>query len=96
MTDMGAIAWLSEKFGGRVIESHPRQRRVDGGPRRTFWTWSISGRPLTDLLESLLPFMKTKREIALVALEFSPFWGQADTSEQRKPLAARIVALNNR
>jgi hypothetical protein len=65
-TDMAALIWLKEIFGGCIYFQN-RQR----GNRKTCWCWSIRSRKLiVTFLESILPYLKIKQQQAQLCLKF--------------------------
>jgi hypothetical protein len=66
-TDREIIDWLLATFGGHVSDnSHAPSRRR----QRPCWAWRVMSNEAATFLESILPYLRIKREQALIALEF--------------------------
>jgi len=63
MCDIGAIALLSQLFGGKIIT---RAKRSKGG--RQVFQWALNSKNAANVLELLLPYLIVKRERALNAI----------------------------
>ncbi len=93
------VAWFANKFGGDVFIDQPRSLN-----NRSRFAWQIRGRIVGIVLESLLPYLKEKKERATLAIELSKLLGQSRPGKGRKvpqeemshriQLAASIKAFN--
>ena len=63
-TDLGVMNYLKESFGG-TISTHPSK-----GNCKVWYQWGICSGEAANILEMLLPYMKIKRERALLGLEW--------------------------
>ena len=64
MVDFVVPTWLKTKFGGSLRLSHKK------GNRRDQYSWLLTARQARDFLGLVLPYLKTKRTHAEVAIEF--------------------------
>ena len=63
MTDRAAIDWIKDNFGGSVLE----QKTAKGKP---FYVWHMNqGAALVYLILLLVPFLVTKKEIAITGFK---------------------------
>lgn len=93
------VAWFAKMFGGDVFVSQPPSAN-----RRTRFTWQFRGRIVGKVLESLLPYLKEKRQRAILAIELAklitesnPCKGRKVPKEQmdrRMEISASIKAFN--
>jgi hypothetical protein len=60
---------FAERWGGKIVE-HRRER-----PRKTYYQWGVGGSRALKCLQDLLPYLRGKREEALVAIKW-PRWGR--------------------
>lgn len=66
-TDRPLLIWFQEKWGGSLID----QRNNHYNPRcRPCWSWKINGWPAVRFLHQVLPFLRSKRVQADLALAF--------------------------
>jgi hypothetical protein len=66
MTDYCVPEWLHDKYGGSL------NYRTPSNPRhKPYCQWAISSRQAAALLELLIPYLKAKKEQALIALEIN-------------------------
>jgi hypothetical protein len=65
-TDKPLIDWLQKKFGG----NHTAKRLPPNDRRRPYWEWRRTGKAAAQILEKILPYLKQKREKAILGLKF--------------------------
>jgi hypothetical protein len=93
------IEWLHEKCGGGCWRTRTNQANA-----RQSWVWLLKGARSTSLLQRLLPFLRTKRDEAGVALELGrTLWSEnvrgrvtAETLIQRQQLGQLLRDLKRR
>lgn len=83
MTHKPTIERLYNTYG--IGSFRPCRRKNPGEGHRQAWKWSITSRQAVEVLNLMLPYISTKKEEVLVALEFAKFkegnGGQALTDE---------------
>lgn len=67
------LEWMHDNFGGVIITHYPRSKNRDASNWRQAWIWQIKCYPAQKVLELLLPYLKIKREQAILAIEFQQF-----------------------
>ena len=98
-TDKRVLDWFKEEFGGYVYLSHkPHRNKPHWRPRSS---WRIASSSAEEVLKQILPYLKIKREQALLGLEFQKRkkCGGKRLSEQeiqeRNKLYEKMHALHN-
>ena len=66
-TDRELIDWLHRTFGGHVSDnSHSPSR----SKQRPCWAWRVTSRQAHGFLKKILPYLRTKKTQANIAIEF--------------------------
>jgi hypothetical protein len=66
-TDRELIEWLRGTFGGHISDnSHCPSR----GKQRPCWAWRLVSREAHAFLQVILPYLRTKKPQAVIAIEF--------------------------
>ncbi len=68
--DQEIILYLKECCGGSIYEN---KRKVN---RKIAWTWQISNKMAGDFLRDILPYLKVKKQQAILAIELQSMKGQ--------------------
>lgn len=95
------LVFLKDKFGGSVVLNRAATARTSA-----CWTWSVSGRNASRLAKQLVPYLKIKKEQALLfvliheTLRTKGLKGPIPLSQEevtkRHSLVAQIQGLNGR
>lgn len=98
MTDQSPVIWLAERFGGSVYT------KVHTAPTKAHWRplhmWTLVGRQAHAFLEKVLPYLKVKRQQAVLGLELQSLAGHRSrpiTEEQfarREDIRRAVSDLN--
>ncbi len=85
-TDLEALKWLKETFGGCIYtQNHPR------GNRKECWAWSIRNRQgIICFLLGIIPYLKIKQQQALLCLEFYEYT-KNNKDFRSKPVIERLA-----
>lgn len=83
-TNEGILLEFAKLFGGCVYKN---KRRKDTYKEK--WQWCIPPKPAVVFLKAVYPFLRLKREEALLALEFQ----QRIKSSNNKPLTAAEIDI---
>lgn len=78
------ILWLRETFGGNVATLHL------SGNRKRAWQWSAVGRDAELFIIAVLPYLKVKRQQALLLLNFRK---SINANSGRKRLAISEIKM---
>ena len=73
------VAWFAEKFGGDVFVQQPPSANL-----RVRFTWQINGRLVGKILEPILPYLKEKKQRAILAIELSKLLAESKPGRGRK------------
>ena len=79
MTDLIAIRWLRETFGGSTYTWQP------SGNNKRMFRWGVFGFNAQEFLRLILPYMKTKKSQAEVAIEFQDLKQEKFNQHKQKP-----------
>ena len=91
MTNQAPLDWMLEKFGGTVYS-----KKQPGTIWKDQWTWIAMGNEKkVILLEGILPFLKVKKQQAILTLEFVRMNG-APRGERRSEIARLCKELNKK
>jgi len=66
-TDKNLINWLKISFGGHISDNSKSKRKKK---RRPCYAWRILSNEAMEFLEKLLPYLRTKKRQAILAIEF--------------------------
>src|ERR1017187_2054479 len=90
MTSKEPLDWMNQKFGGTVYG------KKQPGVWKDQWTWIAMGNDKkVVLLEGVVPFLKVKKQQAILLLEFVRMYG-ANNNEKRIELAKLCKELNRK
>ena len=67
-THLPVLEWLRNHFGGAVVDHHNRNKT-----HKQAWHWQCSGKTAQDCLRLIHPYLKIKRQQAILAIEFQDF-----------------------
>jgi len=88
-TNKAILDWIVNHFGGRLSD---KKQVKDWKPK---WDLTVTGNGnMEKFILSILPYLKIKREQALIALSFVRLHGQ-EKPEDRNRLRQKMLALNN-
>lgn len=98
-TDLRLLQWIVSNFGGSVYPEHRESPR-----HKPIWRWISHSESLTDLIESILPYLIVKRSQAELILAYratvSPVRTTKPTTdsvrETRRELHAKLSVMNQR
>lgn len=83
------LYWLRSVFGGTVSMKNDKSRPEHHRPA---YSWSISGKAASDMLEICMPYLQEKRKQARLALEYVG----TDGLDARKKIGKLISALKHK
>jgi hypothetical protein len=66
-TDKQLIEWLHATFGGHIADGSHAPSRVK---QRPCWAWRTTSKQAQSFLQKILPYLRTKKPQALIAIEF--------------------------
>lgn len=69
-TDFWLLQWLKLTWGGAVTESYKGHTTNFGVYSKDFWCWQIYARKAYNLLKAILPYLKSKKGQAEIAIQF--------------------------
>jgi hypothetical protein len=79
MCSESVVAWFSEKFGGEMFVGKPPSLNC-----RARFTWQVRGRKVGEILPCLLPYLKEKKQRAILAIELANLISQSKPGRKRK------------
>jgi hypothetical protein len=86
-TDRELIDWLHSTLGGHIADGSHNPSR---GKQRPCWAWRATSRQAQSFLQKILPYLRTKKSQALIAIEFQEHMtGTAST----KVLSAKLLEV---
>src|SRR5258708_36540022 len=86
-TDRELIDWLHNTFGGHISDnSHGPSRKE----QRPCWAWRIMSKEAKGFLIRILPYLRTKKQQALIAIEFQEHMTACAST---KALTTQLVAV---
>ena len=96
-TDLDVLQWIAQTFGGQVATHHNPTPYT----RKNAWKWELHGEAAIKLLQELIPFLKTKKERAQIAITY-PLYKRGigklpkEILQQRTNLWFELRRLNRR
>lgn len=78
---LAPIQFLQDVFGGSIWRIHPKGRRLT-------YIWHIGGQAAVEVLTTLLPYFKVKREQAMLGIALHPAVGS-----QKVDIALKLKLL---
>jgi hypothetical protein len=86
-TDRELIDWLRSTFGGHISDnSHSPSRST----QRPCWAWRVTSRQAHGFLRNILPYLRTKKPQALIAIEFQE---HMTAFASNRALSANLLAI---
>ena len=96
-TDARLIHWLHDRFGGGVsVRPRLNQRQ------KPCWMWTLSSAEIVPFINAVAPFLRLKREQALLLLEYRTTIGKGGNTKGDIPnkttdvVRARRIAMKSR
>lgn len=91
-TDLPILEWLKATFGGVIVKHHARNDIRVGNAWSAAWHWQISGISAQSCLKLILPYLKIKKQQAIIAIEFQDF----NQGHSARDFANRVQEVVNR
>jgi hypothetical protein len=89
-TDKQLIDWLHDTFRGHIADnSHCPSR----GKQRPCWAWRVTSKQAQSFLQKILPYLRTKKPQALIAIEFQD---HKTTFTSTKVLSPELLEVRER
>lgn len=93
LTVRGPLDWLQEKFGG-VVYARKKKTKKNHKPQ---WTWvSMGNESKANLLEGIMPFLKIKKQQAVLLLEYVRLDNLKKNIPRRDEIIAACRTLNRK
>lgn len=96
MCSENVVAWFAQMFGGDVYVDQPRSLN-----NRVRFRWQVRGRQVATILRAILPYLREKKQRAVLAIELADLIEQGKGREvpavemtRRQDIAASIKAFN--